>query len=341
MIMITFAPATREDLYLVIAMSGPSGGGKTLSALKVARGMAGGDDSKIFVLDTESGRAKYYAPPSGQKPGPQTFGFMHADIRPPFRPQAFIDAVKAAEKAGAKVIVVDSMSHEWSGEGGVLDWAEDELSRMAGQDYAKREKVKMASWIKPKMAHKAMMQALLQVRAHIIFCLRGEEKMKMTKVPDGRGGEKTVIVQASDRPLLERWEPVCAKDFMFEVTTSMLLLPTAPGVPMPVKIQEQHRPAFPDGQPITEEAGRVLAEWAAGGMTDGAPSPQPQPSAEDRAMAWAEKFIADQQARVDAGDTPGFAEANARHQGTIDRLTKVNPDAYNKVVLFLNGKAES
>ncbi|MFN4261923.1 MAG: AAA family ATPase [Gemmataceae bacterium] len=338
MIMITFAPASRDNLYFVIAMSGPSGGGKTLSALKVARGMVGGDDSKIFVLDTESGRAKYYAPPSGQKPGPQTFGFMHADIRPPFRPQTFVDAVRAAENGGAKVIVIDSMSHEWSGEGGVLDWAEEELTRMAGSDYAKREKVKMASWIKPKMAHKAMMQALLQVRAHIIFCLRSEEKMKMAKVPDGRGGEKTIIVQASDRPLLERWEPVCAKDFMFEATTSMLLLPSAPGVPMPVKIQEQHRPAFPDGKPITEETGRVLAEWAAGGMVGCSSPPRLLSSKADLAMAWADKFISEQQARIDAGDTAGFAAANAKHQASVDKLIEINPDAYNKVVTFLNGE---
>lgn len=334
--MISFAPASRDNLYFVIAMSGPSGGGKTLSALKVARGLAGGDDSKIFVLDTESGRAKYYAPPSGQRPNQQTFGFMHADLRPPFRPDAFVDAVKAAEKAGAAVIVIDSMSHEWVGEGGVLDWAEDELNRMAGNDYAKRERVKMASWIKPKMAHKAMVQAMLQVRAHIIFCLRAEEKIKMAKVPDGRGGEKSVIIQAADRPVLERWEPVCAKDFMFEVTTSMLLLPNSPGVPMPVKIQEQHRAAFPDGQPITEETGNILAAWASGGMTEKEAPKPPQPSAEDRAMAWAGQFIAEQKSRLEAGDTEGFAKANAKHEAAITRLKLVNTEAYDKIVEFIN-----
>jgi len=70
----------------------------------------------------------------------------------PRRPMA--EAILAADAAKYPCIVVDSMTHEWAGEGGVLEMQEAELERMAGNDWEKRERVKMASWIKPKMAHK-------------------------------------------------------------------------------------------------------------------------------------------------------------------------------------------
>ncbi|TVR58951.1 MAG: hypothetical protein EA420_16405 [Candidatus Competibacteraceae bacterium] len=333
---VSFRPAVRENVPLLIALSGPSGGGKTFSALRLARGLAGGDDNKVFVVDTESGRALHYAPPPGSKPDASTFGFQHAALRPPFRPEAYAAAIRAADKAGAKVVVVDSMSHEWSGEGGVLDWHEEELSRMAGDNYGRREALKMPAWIKPKMGHKAMMQALLQVRCHVIFCLRAEEKVLMAKQKDDRGQERTVVIPAADRPLLERWTPVCDKGFMYEVALSLLLLPDKPGVPRPVKIQEQHKVAFPEDKPITETSGGALAAWASGGSQPQQAAPAEAPSASDRAMAWADAFITTQRARLQSGDTAGFAKANAENEAKIDKLTRVNPDAHKKVVEFLH-----
>jgi len=138
------------------------------------------------------------------------------------------------DKAGYKVIVVDSMSHEWAGEGGVLDWAESELDRMAGDDWKKREACKMASWIKPKMEHKKMVQRLLQVKATVILLFRAEEKVKMEKVLDERSGkEKTAIVPIG-------WQPICEKNLPFELTVSFLLTPDAPGMPKPLRGWELH-----------------------------------------------------------------------------------------------------
>ena len=138
----TFRPAVREDVSLLIGLSGGTGSGKTRSAFRLATGIAGG--RPFAVIDTEAGRAKHYA---------DAFRFDHGDLKPPFRPSAYEDAIKAADDAKYPVIVVDSMSHEWAGEGGILDWQEDELQRMAGDDWKKREACKMAAWIKPKMAH--------------------------------------------------------------------------------------------------------------------------------------------------------------------------------------------
>lgn len=245
----SFKPAVRENVSLLIGLAGGTGSGKTYTAMRLASGMSG--DKPFCLIDTEAGRGKHYA---------DQFRFDHGDLRAPFRPDAYTEAILAADKAGYPVIVVDSTSHVWAGDGGVIDWQEAELDRMAGTDYAKREACKMAAWIKPKMSHKHMVQKLLQVRAHLILCFRAEEKIEMVR-EDG----KMKIIPKQSLVGLDGWIPICEKNLPFELTTSFLLLARAPGVPHPIKLQEQHRPFFPLDKPITEESGKRLAEWSAGG----------------------------------------------------------------------------
>jgi hypothetical protein len=157
---------------------------------------------------------------------------------------------------------VDSTSLVWAGDGGVLDWQDEELNRMAGDDWKKREAMKMAAWIKPKMAHKKMVQSLLQVRAHLILCFRAEQKVEMTRDPE----TKKMIIQAKQSLTgLDGWLPVCDKALPFELTTSLLFTADAPGIPKPIKLQEQHRALFPLNQQVNEDSGRRIAEWAKGG----------------------------------------------------------------------------
>lgn len=250
----TFKKAIREQVGLLIGLAGASGSGKTFSALRLAKGIAG--DKPFALIDTEAGRAKHYA---------DQFAFDHGDLKPPFRPQAYAEAIHAADQAGYPVIVVDSTSHVWAGDGGVLDWQEEELDRMAGDDFAKRERVKMAAWIKPKVAHKQMVQKLLQVRAHLILCFRAEPKIEMVK-QDG----KLVIVPKVSPTGLDGWMPVCEKSLPYELTCSFLLTADKPGFPKPIKLQEQHKAIFPLDQPISEESGKRVAAWASGGK---APAP--------------------------------------------------------------------
>jgi len=244
-----FRPAVRENVGLIIALAGGTGSGKTYSAMRLAAGISG--DKPFAVIDTEAGRAKHYA---------DLFRFDHGDLAPPFSPERYSEAIQAADKAHYPVVVVDSMSHVWAGDGGVLDWQEKELDRMAGDDYAKRERVKMAAWIKPKMAHKAMAAKLLQMRAHLILCFRAEPKIEIGRDEKGR----TQITEKKGPTGLDGWFPICEKNLPFEATCSFLLLATQPGIPLPIKLQEQHRELFPKGVPITEESGRRLAQWAHG-----------------------------------------------------------------------------
>jgi hypothetical protein len=244
--------------------------------MRLAKGICG--DKAFAVIDTEAGRAKHYA---GQ------FKFDHGDLKGPFSPDAYAEAIMAADKAGYPVIVVDSMSHEWAGDGGVLDMQEHELDRMAGDDWKKREACKMAAWIKPKLSHKHMVQRLLQVRAHLILCFRAEQKIEMVK-QDG----KLVIQPKQSLTGLDGWISVTEKNLPFELTVSFLMLASAPGVGMPIKLQEQHKPLFPSGKLIDEECGRRIAAWAAGGeaprKTAQASEPEPEAPTDLIAMLEAE-----------------------------------------------------
>jgi hypothetical protein len=245
----TFRPAKREAVGLLIGLAGGTGSGKTMSAFRLASGICGSDP--FAVIDTEAGRALHYA---------DQFRFDHGDLRGPFTPDAYTEAILAADKAGYRAIIVDSMSHEWAGDGGCLDMAEAELTRMAGNDYQKREACRMASWIRPKLSHKHMVQKLLQVRAHLILCFRAEPKVEMVKE-----GGKMVVRPKESLTGKEGWLPVCEKNLPFELTASFLLTSDAPGLPKPIKLNAQHRPLFPLDQPINEDSGRRIAIWAAGG----------------------------------------------------------------------------
>ena len=245
-----FKPAIRESVGLLIGLAGSSGSGKTFSAMRMASGIAG--DKRFAVIDTEAGRSKHYA---------DSFKFDHGDLTPPFTPQRYWEAIKAADEAHYPVIVVDSMSHEWAGEGGVLDMHESELDRMAGDDWKKREAVKMAAWINPKMNHKRMVQRLLQVRAHLILCFRAEEKIEMVRGDDG----KMKIIPKQTLTGINGWVPICEKNLPYELTVSFLLTADRPGIPQPIKLQQQHRAMFDVEKPISEASGKLIAQWAAGG----------------------------------------------------------------------------
>jgi hypothetical protein len=244
---IEFREPRREAAPVLVGISGPSGGGKTYSALRFARGLANGQP--FAVIDTENGRALHYA---------DFFPEMrHAHLRAPFSPAAYTEAIDAADAQGFPVIVVDSASHEWEGDGGVLKMQEAEFARMGSKDSAR-----MASWIAPKTAHKDFVRRLLQVKAHVVLCMRAEDKVEMVKV----NGKSEVRAKETLTSILG-WIPICERRLPFELTASLLVLPDAPGVPKVIKLQEQHRPFFPLDKPISEEAGAALAAWAAGGQS--------------------------------------------------------------------------
>lgn len=251
--MLTFKRAIRANVNLLIGLAGGTGAGKSVSALRLARGLSG--DKPFCVIDTESGRGLHNAD--------MCQPWDHGDLKAPFSPEAYTAAILTADAAGYPVIICDSFSHCWAGDGGCMDIQEYELDRMAGQDWKKREACKLAAWIKPKMAYKAMMQKLLQIRAHLILCFRAEQRIEMVKGYDG----KMQIVPKQTLTGLDGWVPVTEKSTPFELTVSFLLTANTPGVPKPIKLPNALRDIFPLDKPITEESGKRLAQWASGAKT--------------------------------------------------------------------------
>ena len=242
---ISFRPAREvEDGHgLFVALTGGTNSGKTYSAMRLAQGIAG--TKRVAVLDTEAGRTLHL------KDG---FDFDIELMQEPFSPHRFAEAAKDVEQAGYGCLLIDSFSMEWSGLGGVLDMQEQEVERMSRGDPGKRERVKMAAWIKPKRAHKQMVYSLLQRRIPIIFSIRGNKTVKPVT-----GGEPIEVL---------KWE--CDPRFPYEVTVSFTLAAERRGVidlsdPSSFKMESAHREIFKDGDQLSEEHGRALFEWTHGG----------------------------------------------------------------------------
>lgn len=257
----------REAVPLILGLFSPSGGGKTYTALRLATGIqriVGGD---IGFLDTESRRALAYA---------DMFKFRHVDFKAPFRSTHYLEGARALVAAGCKTVIIDSMSHEHEGPGGMVDYQEEELDRMAGDDYGKRERMKMLAWAKPKAARRALLNGLLQLDANFILCFRAKQTAKPVKV-----GNKTEVVQLG-------FMPIAGDEFVFECTLAALFLPGAAGVPtwesenvgerMMIKVPEQFR-SLKSGPPVVmdEALGERLAKWAQGGEKR-APEPSSPPA---------------------------------------------------------------
>jgi hypothetical protein len=305
----TFRPASdiRDRHGLFVGVVGTTNSGKTFSAMRLARGIAG-PDGKIAVVDTEGGRTLHLR---------DSFRFDVMTLDPPHRPARYADAAKAAEEAGYDALVIDSFTAEWAGLGGVLDWQAAELDRMAGDDYRKRDRVNMAAWIAPKTSHKQMVYSLLQRRIPIVFSIRGEETVK----PGAGPGEKPQAV----------FRMIQNQQFPFELTVSFRLRAEAKGIidlsdPTTFKMERAHRAIFRDGEQLGEEHGAALAAWATGQpMPERAPPPaQPRPR-------WAERMDEMMAELAGVQDGQALMALIDRARPTRDWLRENQPEASGKV----------
>lgn len=253
--------ATRIGVRALIGLYGRSGSGKTMSALLLARGIAG-PHGKITLIDSESSRGSLFA---DIIPG----GYNVIEIGPPFSPERYQEAFEVAE-AVSNVVVIDSLSHEHAGEGGVLDMQEAELDRMAGDNYQKREACKMSAWIKPKMAHKKFIQRILRCRCALICCLRGEEKTHMLK----EDGKNKVITDQFSTPIFD-------SRFIFELLVNFETISNA-GKGGYVIARKITHPAIEallprENEQIGIKHGEAIAKWASSGQESSPQTPKVKP----------------------------------------------------------------
>lgn len=229
-----------------IAIAAPSGGGKTESAMRLARGFLG-PKKKFLMIDTEEKRALY------KKARYQPWDWM--DFQPPFTPERYVEALEAAKDYDA--VVLDSGSHEYAGPGGLQDIHEETLQRMTKGNDARAEALSGPAWKDAKQRHKSkFMSYLIRYPKLLIICLRAEPKVKFVKVmKDGR--ERNEIVDAG-------YQPICEKSFMFEMLVGCMMVPDEAGIPQHVKRLEMDlEPIFLAGKQIDESTGERLAAWCA------------------------------------------------------------------------------
>jgi hypothetical protein len=147
-----FIKASRGKCKMKLSIQGPSGSGKTFSSIKLAKGLVG-NLNKVAVIDTECGSSHLYA---------HLGDYSVLKLEAPYSPEKFINAIEQAVKEGYECIIIDSLSHEWQGSGGVLDIH----SQMEGNSFT--------NWSKLTPRHNALIQCIVNAPVHIIATLRSK-----------------------------------------------------------------------------------------------------------------------------------------------------------------------
>lgn len=222
-----FQKATRKQAKLKIALTGPSGSGKTMSALRMAKAMG----KKIAVIDTENGSASLYA---------DKFDFDTVNIEPPFTHDKYLRAIEAAERAGYDVIIVDSFSHAWSGEGGALDKKSMLDARGGGFN----------NWQSVKRDYGHVKNAILHSTSHIITTIRSKQAYVL------------VEENGKSKPQKIGLDPIAEPGIEYEYTVVFDLAADNTAMVSKTRIDFLK----PIVGILTEKTGETLMTWLAGGV---------------------------------------------------------------------------
>ena len=240
-----FKTAVKQESKLRMAISGPSGAGKTYTALAIATALAQG--KPIALVDTEHGSASKYA---------DLFDFDVAEMHPPFHPDKFIAAVQEAANAGYAVIILDSLTHAWAGTGGVLDIVDDAAKRSkSGNTYM--------AWKEGTPVQNKLIDAMVQTSIHVIGTMRS--KTEYVLVAGDRGQQMPKKVGMA---------PVQRDQFEYEFDVVMDMDVDHNGI-----VSKSRCPALSDGvfkRPGADVA-KILLGWLSGSTPASTPEPQRTP----------------------------------------------------------------
>lgn len=228
-----FQKAERKKSKLRLALTGPSGSGKTYGALLTAKGIGG----RIAVIDTEKGSASLYS---------DIVDFDVLELSPPYTPERYRQAVQLAVNNGFNVIIIDSITHEWSGAGGCLELNE-EIAK------AKFKGNTWSAWSETKARHRALIDDLLACQAHIIVTMRSKTETAQAEV-NGRKQVQKLGMKAEQNDGIE-----------YEFTTVLDLIHDG-NFAQPSKDRTGLFP--PNGNPfrLSIETGQKLVEWLESGV---------------------------------------------------------------------------
>jgi energy-coupling factor transporter ATP-binding protein EcfA2 len=318
----TIKPAKPINNRIIVSIAGPQASGKTTSALRLATGIVKATGGKICFIDTENKRALQYA---------SAFVFNHLELDPPFSPKRYEEAIEFAEKQGygeGDVIIIDSMSHEHEGPGGVLEiHAEymkekkyDQRFNMLGWNHAKKDRKRLISY------------TLSRTPCHVILCFRAKQGLKEVTV-----NGKTQYVNTG----LER---IGADEYSYEMNIALILPQGSMGKPdwseKASRINEfggemPLTKLLRETEQITEETGRAIAEITSS-------KPQEENNDEQKIKSIARDVV---QAIRKASDPTDLYMVMQDFSATIDQIKQTSEshyafiiDQHDKMLSYLEGR---
>ena len=230
--------AVRKQVKVKIAIIGPSGSGKSYTALRLTKGLGG----KTLMCNTEQDRGYFYA---------EEFDYDIVDIQPPYTPEKYIEVIEYAEQNGYDNLILDSGSHEWSGRGGLLEIHD----KMPGNSYT--------NWGKINPRHNLFIDKQLYSKCNIINCLRGKDQYVLEE-KNGKQAPKKVGMGAEQRA---NYEYEFTATFMLDQETHI-----ATAMKDNTHIFEGKYDV------LTEEHGKLLKQWANSGAAQASTPPVTPPT---------------------------------------------------------------
>ena len=258
----TLRKATRQKSKIRLGLSAPAGGGKTYSALLIASGMTSWD--KIALIDTENGSGDLYS---------HLGDYNVLSLEAPYSPERYVEAIHQCEKAGMEVIIVDSITHEWDGKGGILDIH----SGMTGNSFT--------NWATLTPRHQKFINAILSSPCHVITTVRRKQEYEMTK--DNNGKVKVDKVGMKE---------ITREGFEYELTVNLEL-----DIKHNARSSKDRTGLFmdqPDFVP-SDETGKKILEWCNSGV-----EVDTRPTLNDESMS---KLVD----RIKAGETNLYDKSKA------------------------------
>lgn len=249
-----FKQATKTRTRLRLALMGPSGSGKTYTALRVAHLLHPG--GRIAYVDTEHGSASKYV---GERPDGTPWAFDVLDMAPPYHPDRFVSAIQAAGQAGYDVLVIDSLTHAWSGSGGMLQLVDEAAKRARGNSFA--------GWKDVKPIERRLYDAITGAGLDVICCMRSKTEYVIEEDDRGKKVPRKIGLAPEQRADIE---------YEFDLAVEMTHEHDA-------LVSKTRCPAL--ARAVLRMPGRELADPLRAWLSDGAPAPAPAPAAQPIAEA--------------------------------------------------------
>ena len=333
--MIQLQVAERAETRIKLSIGGPTGSGKTCSALLLAYGLVQAAHpewtsaqcwAKICIVDTENGSAKLYANFNVPNTNYHIGKFLTVPLKPPYEATKFIESVHACEEAGMEVVIIDSLSAYWQGEGGALD-KQGKIAARTGNSYT--------AWRDVTPEYNRVIDTILQSSCHVIMCSRAKMDYVQEKNANGKTVVRTVGMGLQARDGLE-----------YEATLHFMI-----SVPDHIANATKDRTGLFDGKYfiITPETGKEIYCWLSSGVPE-APKEAPAPVKAEPAAAPVPAESAVTMEMVDAAVKARCAGITSEEKkqvvaelkeitgGTANYLSITNPDVLKAIYEHFKGE---